>query len=253
MVLIKQICLENPQIIQNSFSEKRYSVLHFACEIENKRAVKALLEEGFNPNVLTANNDTVLMYMFLNKYYYPLIEKNSFKLNRKSIIKLLIDYGIDCDIAAKDDFCKLYSYQINNSEHEITPLMLACSEGDFNCVELMIQEGKADVNVKTENGATPLVFSLVHSKLEISKLLLCKYHADATRCFLINGENYKPVSLLRNLFFSLKSKNFKLKKEIVDEFKKQGIDYYNEPVPETVKEAVKELLPDTWEEYIKVY
>lgn len=251
--LIKKICKENPLLVKNTFTEKRYSVLHFACEIQNKKAVKSLLEAGINPNAVTENNDTALMYMFLSKYYWPEIEKRSFRNNRKKIVELLIDYGIDCNIAGKNDFGKLYGYQINNSEHYITPLMISSGEGAVDCIELMIQKGKADINAKTENGATSLVCALDNFKFEVARILLCKYHADATEPFSINGQNCRTASLLRGFIFPLNSKKHNMKKEIIQELKNQGIDYYSEPIPDDVLDKIKELYPNTWEEYIKEY
>jgi hypothetical protein len=44
-----------------------------------------------------------------------------------------------------------------------------------------------------------------------------------------------------------------MKMEIVEEFKRQGVDYWGTEVPKSRFEQIKKLYPDTWEEYIQKY
>jgi len=41
--------------------------------------------------------------------------------------------------------------------------------------------------------------------------------------------------------------------EIVDEFARQDVDYWATEIPENELWIIKNMYPDTWEEYIKVY
>ncbi|MFT8350500.1 hypothetical protein [Clostridium saccharoperbutylacetonicum] len=41
--------------------------------------------------------------------------------------------------------------------------------------------------------------------------------------------------------------------EIVDEFERQGIDYWKTKIPKDRLEQIKKIYPDAWEEYIKKY
>lgn len=40
---------------------------------------------------------------------------------------------------------------------------------------------------------------------------------------------------------------------IIDEFKNQGIDYYSEPVPQSVIDFAKQKYPNSWENFLEKY
>lgn len=249
--LIIKICNEKPAFIESSYKDKKYSVLHFACELEKEKSVKALLELGFNPNTLTYYNETPMMVMF-DTIDYMLVRSKVFLKPRKNIIKLLIDYGIDCNLAAVEHEGRT----TGNNEAGLTPLMVASNEHAVDCVEFLIEEGNSDVNMKTQGGVTAAIYALgpdYEGDIKTAHSLICKYHADVTGVYFSEGKEYKPVQLLRKMVFPLKSKEYKLKQEVIKEFASQGIDYYAEPVPEFIEAYIKSLYPNTWEEYIKVY
>ena len=41
--------------------------------------------------------------------------------------------------------------------------------------------------------------------------------------------------------------------EIVDEFMRQGVDYWNSEIPMHDLQTIVDMYPDTWREYIKQY
>ncbi len=43
------------------------------------------------------------------------------------------------------------------------------------------------------------------------------------------------------------------KMEVVDFLQKHGIDYRNTPIPEFTLQRIKELYPNSWQEYIEKY
>lgn len=71
--------------------------------------------------------------------------------------------------------------------------------------------------------------------------------------FLDKSFEVSPVYMLRLLVYPLDSEMHKIKMEILKEFKRQGIDYFSEPIPEQSLKLVKMLYPDNWEEYLKLY
>jgi hypothetical protein len=51
----------------------------------------------------------------------------------------------------------------------------------------------------------------------------------------------------------LNSKEFKMKMEIVDEFARQGVNYWDNEIPEHKLDRIKQIHPDSWEEYVRLY
>ena len=73
------------------------SPLIYAIRSDNYNKVRILLENGANPNFLTENMNTALMYA-VNKSY---INKNT---RTRDIIKILLDYGADINIKNKKGY-----------------------------------------------------------------------------------------------------------------------------------------------------
>ncbi len=44
-----------------------------------------------------------------------------------------------------------------------------------------------------------------------------------------------------------------MKMEIVEEFARQGVNYWDTEIPSERLEQIKNIYPDTWEEYLKKY
>ncbi len=245
--LIKELCHRNPTFIQKSYSQKGYSVLHFACRLGNKKSVNALLESGFNPNALTETDLTPMHFLFYNIDYSVAMGKKV--RNRKEILKLLLEHGADCNIPCKGDEIE-YS---GVTDDGVTPLIRACADGSLECVKLMIERGNGDVNRETKNRMTAAVNSLYFGYFNQAYYLICNHKAKVTSSFKPREFECSTTYLLRNQIFPLNSKKYKMKKEIIQELKNQGIDYYSEPIPDDVLDKIKELYPNTWEEYIKEY
>lgn len=255
---IKKICYENPSFIQRSYNEKYFSVLHFACKIKMKKSIKTLLEVGMNPNVMTSANYTPLMCLFRWEFEFKINEHLFLQKNRRDITELLIDYGADCNIQYNDKYVLVPTYYGLTNYSNVTALMLASSLGATDCVELMMQRGRADISLRADGRSSAAEYALFNNKIKTAHTLICMYHARIADSViidtvLIKKTEIKPVFFLRGIVYPLKSKEYKLKKEIIKELKNQGVDYYSEPVPDDIRDKIIKLYPDTWEEYIKVY
>ncbi len=68
-----------------------------------------------------------------------------------------------------------------------------------------------------------------------------------------SNEKFYPVDLLRDWVFDLDSEEYKMKMEVVEEFARQGVDYWDTEINKFTLEHIQKLYPDTWEEYIKKY
>jgi predicted P-loop ATPase len=67
------------------------------------------------------------------------------------------------------------------------------------------------------------------------------------------NDKFYPVNILRNWVYDLGSKEHQIKMEIVEEFARQGVNYWETKINKHTLEHIKKRYPDTWEEYIKKY
>ena len=252
---IDSILQNDKSIIDRSYSTRYYSVLHFAVELERDEAARELLKNGFNPNVETLNGETPL---HIAAGFPQIVSYNSY--SNTKLIDALLDYGADTEL--------LYSYQsISNLRPvPLTPLMMSIKnslsmsptdpfysllpdtksgetllERRRNYVSLektimLVEKGKADVNHKTKYGITAAILALYYGEIEKAHYLIVQHKANVTDDFFLTEENYidgiptKPLELLRKLDYPEDSAENKLKLEIIEEFKNQGVDYYAQSV-----------------------
>ena len=258
---IRKIIQNNNEIIEESYNRSYFSYLHMAVSIENIKSVEILLKLGFNPNVKDLQGKTPL-YCASGHSLYPYVEDD----NLLKISEVLLQYGADPNQHIDED--------------ETTPLINICDSMYFKeryleRAKLLIEKGGADVNLRDKNGATAADLALLgaikgfgmnlvtrtesfNDSLLVAHYLINVNHTDIKESFFTktnNGEYQMiyPVYLLRCLIYPLDSKEYKIKMEIFEEFRRQGVDYYSEPIPENIVEIIKHLYPDSSDEYLKVY
>lgn len=110
--------------------------LHYAVPDDNIQIAKMLLAAGADPNGRGYGHDT------------PLMRARSVKMGR-----LLIDNGADLAAVDRDG---------------LTPLMHACNLDVTKLVRLLIELG-ADVNVKSNVGATALIYGVYSRSMSMMK------------------------------------------------------------------------------------
>ena len=239
---IKKICGEHPEIVDKTYNVHGYTVLHWAVETGKYKSVKALLEAGMNPNADRGNGETPLDSTFISGAVFP-------PLILTDMIPLLIKYGADCNLKKQKYFDKT----------GITPFMNAIILDRLDIAKTMIQYSKIDVDLKTDSPhfITATDYALFRNNIDCAHFLICECKANIEEPFYISEFSLEkpiyPVSLLRRMVYPLNSEQYKLKLEIIEEFKKHGIDYYAEEIPNDIFEIIKIYYPDTWEEYVKVY
>ena len=91
-------------------------------------------------------------------------------------------------------------------------------------------------------------YLIVEKKADISqKYYYSKRHDGTVIAF-------SPVAQLRYWTpDDLESEGYQMKMAIVEEFKKNGYDYWATEVPQDIIDQYKKLYPDTWEDYIAHY
>lgn len=235
---INTLLTENKEIIKNSFSGKQfYSILHYAVFTHNLKATEALLKCGYNPNVQDENGRTPLNdAVKFGTWYYDLEKYPSMAIE---FVNLLLDYNANPDICDNEFETPL-----------ITSIICLIDKKEFSIPKLLMNKGKCNINITNKYGCSVANYCLANGEIYLAYFLIVEQNADVTKDFY---SEKSPTFLLRYLVYPLDSEEYKLKSEIIDKLNKQGADYYNEPVPEVIKDKIKKLYPDSWEDYIKLY
>lgn len=184
-------------------------------------------------------------------------------------VNLLLEYGADPNICyiGVDSFTMPggtgYGY---GGERGTSPLMESIGCGIEKTKALV--EGGADINHKSETGRTAAIKALstgsgavVIELRRYAHYLIVEEKAIVTdpyyRSIILPGDNpddeFCPVDILRGWVFELNTEDYRLKMEIVEEFARQGIDYWATEIPQNTLQTIKHMYPDTWEEYIQRY
>jgi ankyrin repeat protein len=124
---------ENPSINLNQLNKYSKTLLEEACQRGKEEIVQLLIQAGANVNLKGSDNYNPLGTAIL---YY---NNNTQSLN---IIRELLENGADINMEyAKNQF----------------PLIIACYKGYIHVVELLLHFSRVNVNIKDNNGDTPLI------------------------------------------------------------------------------------------------
>ena len=157
---------------------------------------------------------------------------------------------------------------IYGTEAGTSPLMISIARG-IEKTKALVEAG-ADINQKTEYGDTAAIRALrtgggsvLIERRRYAHYLIVEKKANVTEPYfsgllpILHGfdpdEKYYPVKILRNWLCALDSEDYRLKMEIVEEFARQGVDYWATEIPEIELRQIKHMYPDTWEDYIIRY
>ena len=195
------------------------TLLIWSVYTNHPKSVKALLEEGADPNLLeTYSRKSALMYA---SDYGPDYYKGT------EILKLCLKYRGNPNAVA--DGKTPEGYKIRE-----TPLIIA-SVCCLAKVKVLISAG-ADVNYINEKNESALLAAAElggNEKVETTRYLLFEQHADFRKAFVItiDKDTISFAGLLRDWVYPLNSKKYQTKMEIVKYLKTQGQDYWKTPIP----------------------
>lgn len=251
--MIEKLCRETPELID--YQEPRYgaTLLIWAVGVEKYNAAETLLKCGADPNIATTRAGETALYIASGFSWVDTQAKKDAKY-----VKLLLSYGADPNL------CYLGGDPNNNSTAQGTsPLMKSIGCGIEKTKALV--EGGADISHKTSEGETAALLaiwtgdlSMGGDSMEYAHYLIAEKQADVTQPFVWTTPDgqYREkslVSYMRNWIPKLDSKWYQVKMEIIDEFTRQGEDYWSTEIPKERLDQIQKLYPDTWHEYIEKY
>jgi ankyrin repeat protein len=211
------------------FQEPRFgrTLLIWATHVGREKSVEALLKLGADPNLPDHyRGDNAVMIASDFNYY-------SDDRCRTTLLKLILEYGGGPNFATFIRRDKT-GWRAGGE----TPLTIA-STACLEKVKLLVDAG-ADINYVNEyGGGNPLKEALLMHKTDIVKYLLIEKKADyrnAEKITNIHGDTITISFQLRLWKFPLNSEDYKIKMEIVEYLKEQGVDYRSSPIPESVLE-----------------
>ncbi len=249
--LIEKIAKENPQVLNYQDPIYGATLLLWAVGMEKYTSAEALLKAGTDPNIASVRLDGRTPLFEAAEYSWI---DNDAKKDPK-YVKLLLQYGADPNINAIGSS--------NGIEPGTSPLMNSISCG-IEKTKALVEAG-ADINHKTKSGETAALKALATGGpnatlegMEYAYYLIVEKKANVIDTFdgfdsYGNDKKLYPVDTLRNWIYDLDSKRYKIKMEIVKEFARQGVNYWDTKIPKYTLKLIKKRYPDTWEEYIKKY
>lgn len=209
------------------------------------KSFKRLIELGIDINIHNTMDSSSAIH-FVCKYH-------GIYDNYTEYLKILINNDADVNdkLRIKDGYGQLGS----------TPLMIICTSPpeygpNLQIAKLLINNG-ADINYTDSVYNFPLSNSISGSNYDIALYLIkkgAKYKIPMQKPDIYTDSNIYIMEKLSYCFERLGSKEYKDKMELIDFLESKGLEYkritdYSLPVIQNVKN----LYPNNWEEYLKVY
>lgn len=251
-IKIEEISKVSPDILNYQDPKYGATLLLWSIGMERYDSAKKLLECGADPDIATIPYGKTPL---LQAAGYSWIDRDA--KNDPKYIELLLNYDADPN---KGYVGYIKSDSQSLIEPGATPLMRSIGSG-IEKTKALVESG-ADVNQKSNSQRTAAVYALLHDRdpryayyliVENKAIVSEPYHRKIMLSDVDPNENFYPVNILRRWVFDLDSSEYKMKMEIVEEFGRQGVDYWSTEVSERTLEKIKKLYPDSWEEMIKKY
>lgn len=249
---IEKILKSNKDLI--NYQEPKYgaTLLLWAVGMEKYDSAETLLKCGADPNIASTSEGETPLFVASG---YSWVD-NDAKKDAK-YVKLLLSYGADPNknyVGSNVDGKKTII------EPGTSPLMYSIGCG-IEKTKALVEAG-ADINYKIKRGKTAAIEALLeNTSPEYAHYLIVQKKAKITEPYYRResygnedpNEEFYPVDLLRDWVYKLDSEEYKMKMDIVEEFARQGVNYWDTKIYKDTLEHIKKLYPDTWEEYLKKY
>ena len=251
---IEKIAKKEPHLLNYQDPKYGATLLLWAVGTERYKSAEALLKCGADPNIASTSVGETPLFVAAG---YSWVDNDAKK--DPKFVKLLLQYGADPNInfVGSD-----VPGNRTATEPGTSPLMNSIRCG-IEKTKALVEAG-ADINYKTKSGNTAAILALTMEAIEYAHYLIVEKKAKINEPYYrgehmaLPGQNPKdefyPVNILRNWVYDLDSEKYKIKMEIVEEFARQGVNYWETKITNIrTLEHIKKRYPDTWEEYIKKY
>lgn len=250
---IKRIIEHHPEYLNYIGSVSYDNPLIRAIAYRHYAAAKQLLVLGADPNVHSRSTYTPMMAAIQNHPNKDIREDTETKY-----IKLLAEYG-----AIINDTCHYIPGELAANQTTTSMLQIAERENDKK-LRCLVELG-ANIEQTGVDSVTVAIQALMLNDMKAAHYLIVEKHADITHPFykfkspasqeIDYSTKHYAVEFLLSMVFRLDSEDYKLKMEIVDEFKRQGVDYqsWKDRISQRTIKQIKALYKDEWEEYVLRY
>lgn len=247
---IEKILASSPEYINYQDPKYGSTLLMWSIGMEKYKSAEALLHLGADPNIPTTDYGETPLFRAAEYSWIDGLNKKDPKF-----VELLLRYGADPNIPYIGvDEVGMKSVV----EPGTSPLMNSVGCG-IKKTKALVEAG-ADLNYKNKYGRTAAVHALMTKEdLSYAQYIILEKRAVISEPYynrfdkLGTDSEYYPVELLRRWIFDLESEEYQIKMKIIDEFERQGVDYYETPISDRTIELIKTRYPKTWEEYIELY
>jgi hypothetical protein len=211
---------------------------HFALKTYNFVAIRKLLDNGLNPNLMDKTGKAIIIEINSSTYSYKSPES-------LKTLKYMIQKGGDVNLFSK-------KAQLS------TPLIEAANSNLEN-VKVLIESGANPhfVNKTTEyysSFRSPLRVALTSGRIEIVNYLIFNQKVDFRTLKYPMVSKFHPGeyeilhSLRGEMLFKINSKEQREKMKLVAYLKTQGLDYWKTPIPDKIENN-----PNFTKEYLSKY
>ena len=251
IVKIKRIATRTPEVLDLQDPIHGMTILFWAVGMKKYEAAEALLKAGADPNIISSYEGGTALYMAAG---YLFTDRQLIELEDPKFVKLLLKYDADPNIG-----------YVGNERNNIPEIGTTTVMNSIPCgiekTKALVEAG-ADINFRTDRGDSAVLQSLdagiigyLNGSPDYAHYLIVEKKADVTKPWLgrASGEEVPLVNYLREWVYPLDSEGYKIKMEIVEEFARQGEDYWSTEIPKDRLSQIQKLYPYTWEEYILRY
>lgn len=226
---IERIVSQHPALV--NYQEPRFGQTLLIWAIVNNRynSAEKLLRLGADPNLQNNNGLSALMYAA----EWSVKEWNG----DPKYLNLVLMYGGNPNAVANP---KVPPARLQ------TPLIAAVNSLSLENVKVIISAGADPDFAENCKSALATAFSL--GQIDMVRYLMIERNVDvgSANCITLDGKDITVATYLREMRYSLDSREHRVKMEIVEFLKAKGIDYFKEPIP-------KHLYKMHDPEYLKKY
>lgn len=250
---IEKIVKNDPLLLNYQESKYGATLLFWAIGMEKFKSAETLLKCGADPNIASKTEWQTPLFLAAGFSWVDHDAKRDPKY-----VNLLLDYGADPNkiVMESEKFIM---------EPGASPLMHSIGSG-IEKTKALVEAG-ADINYKTERGYTAAISALITGYnstldgMEYAHYLIVEKKAKVTEPYYRlksygnedPNEQFFPVSILRRWIYDLDSEEHRIKMEIVEEFARQGVIYWETEIHKSILESIKKRYPETWKDYIEKY